>query len=116
VTEPGESDELRARLERVEDDARAARTLAGGADRDTAELRTELREFRTQNNRLLTAMRADLTDLRADLSDLRERTERGFALVDQNFLAIRGVLDGLAANQQTIIARLGPDRGGGMTT
>ena len=63
--------ELRARQRRAEDDARAARFLAGGADRDTAELRAEVREFRAemrgfrdQNNRVLSSMREDLTDLR----------------------------------------------------
>ena len=63
--------ELRARQRRAEDDARAARFLAGGADRDTAELRAEVREVRAemrgvrdQNNRVLSAMREDLTDLR----------------------------------------------------
>ena len=75
-------DELCARLRRVEKDAAAARILAGGADRDVGEIRTELRElrsemrsefvdvragmrsFRDQNNRVLSAMREDLTDLR----------------------------------------------------
>ena len=73
-------DELRARLRRVEDDARAARYLAGGADRDTAELRAELKElraevrtFRDQNNRVLSAMREDMTD---GFTEMR----RGFAI------------------------------------
>ncbi|HEX5811458.1 MAG TPA: hypothetical protein VFY38_05130, partial [Pseudonocardia sp.] len=98
MTEPEGMDELRARLRRAEDDARAARFLAGGADRDTAELRVEVREFRAetraefadvraemrgfrdQNNRLLSAMREDLTDLRGHV-------DRGFAQADRNFLA-----------------------------
>ena len=94
-------DELRERLRRAEDDARAARYLAGGADRDTAELRVELREFRDQNNRVLNAMRQDLTDLRGEV-------RRGFEQVDQNFLTVRGQLDGVAAFMQIIAARL-PD-------
>ena len=122
-------DELRARLRRAEEDAIAARTLAGGADRDTAELRTEVREFRAetraefasvraemrgfrdQNNRVLNAMREDLTDL-------REHVDRGFALiaaefaqVDRNFLAVRGVLDGVAANLQHLTQRRAREEG-----
>ena len=100
-------DELRARLARAEQDAAAARILAGGADRDVGELGREFREFRTQNNRMLNAMREDITDLRTDLTGLRGDVDRGFALiaeefaqVDRNFLAIRGVLDGLAAGVQ----------------
>jgi hypothetical protein len=106
-------DELRARLRRAEDDARAARFLAGGADRDTAELRAEVREFRAetraefadvraemrgfrdQNNRLLSAMREDLTDLRGHV-------DRGFAQADRNFLAVTAKIDGVAAGLQML--------------
>ncbi len=106
-------DELRARLRRAEDDARAARFLAGGADRDTAELRVEVREFRAetraefadvraemrgfrdQNNRLLSAMREDLTDLRSHV-------DRGFAQADRNFLAVTAKIDGVAAGLQML--------------
>jgi hypothetical protein len=120
-------DELRDRLRRAEDDARAARYLAGGADRDTVELRAEVREFRAemrgfrdQNNRVLSAMREDLTDLRGDLTGLRgdltglrnhvddgfARIAEEFAQVDRNFTAIRGVLDATAAGQQQIVELL----------
>lgn len=113
VTEPEGMDELRARLRRAEDDARAARFLAGGADRDTAELRVEVREFRAetraefadvraemrgfrdQNNRLLSAMREDLTDLRGHV-------DRGFAQADRNFLAVTAKIDGVAAGLQML--------------
>jgi hypothetical protein len=95
-------DELRERLRRAEDDARAARYLAGGADRDTAELRTEVREFRAefrdfgnQNNRVLNAMRADMTDGFA-------RIAKEFAQVDRNFLAVNAKIDGVAAGLQVI--------------
>lgn len=86
----GEIDE---RLRRTEQDAAAARVLAGGADRDVTELRTESRTFREQNNRVLNAMRADL-------NDLRER-------IDTGFLEVRGKLDAVAAGQQHIVALLG---------
>ena len=124
VTEPEGMDELRARLRRAEDDVRAARFLAGGADRDTAELRVEVREFRAetraeladvrsemrsefadvraemrgfrdQNNRLLSAMREDLTDLRGHV-------DRGFAQADRNFLAVTAKIDGVAAGLQML--------------
>jgi len=106
-------DELRARLRRVEEDAAAARILAGGADRDVGEIRTELREFRAetraefadvrsemrtfrdQNNRVLSAMREDVTDLRADLNDVREH-------MDRNFLTVHSKIDGVAAGLQVI--------------
>ena len=74
-------DELRARLRRVEQDAAAARILAGGADRDVGELGREFREFRDQNNRVLNAMREDLTDLRGEM-------RRGFASVDERFAQV----------------------------
>jgi hypothetical protein len=106
VTGPGDRDEriealetdvaaLRSRLGRAEQDAAAARILAGGADRDVGELGEEFRVFRDQNNRLLSAMRADLTDL-------RERVGRGFGQTDRNFLAVHGKIDGVAAGLQVI--------------
>jgi hypothetical protein len=108
---------LRARLEHVERDAAAARILAGGADRDVGEIRSDLREFRAQNNRVLNATRADLTDLREHVDrgfarvderfarvDARfARVDEQFAQVDRNFLTVRGMLDGVAAGQQLIV-------------
>ena len=111
VTEPEGIDELRARLRRAEEDAAAARILAGGADRDVAEIRGEVRElrsdmrsefadvraelrvFRDQNNRVLNAMRDDLTDMRAHMNE-------GFA-------EIRGLLDGQAGWNQRLADMLG---------
>ncbi|HEY3630848.1 MAG TPA: hypothetical protein VGL21_08100, partial [Jatrophihabitantaceae bacterium] len=52
---------LEQRLRVSEQDAAAARVLAGGADRDVAEIRTEIREFRDQNTRLHNATRQDIT-------------------------------------------------------
>jgi len=107
----GTVQDLTLRVRRSEQDAAAARVLAGGADRDVGELRGEMREFRTevraefadvraeaaefrsQNNRVLSAMRADITDLREH--------------VDRGFLEIRGRLDATAAGQQTIVDLLG---------
>jgi hypothetical protein len=123
MTEPGEMDELRARLRRAEEDAAAARILAGGADRDVGELGREFRAFRDQNNRVLSAMREDLTDLRtrvddgfarvdvalarvddafARVDDAFTRVDREFAQVDRNFLAVNSKIDGVAAGLRVI--------------
>ena len=109
-------DELRARLRRVEQDAAAARILAGGADRDVGELGREFREFRDQNNRVLNAMREDLTDLRGEVrrgfASVDERfaqvdrnfaqVDRNFEQVDRNFLTVTSKIDGVAAGLQVI--------------
>lgn len=111
MTEPEDRDEridaleadvaaLRSRLSRAEQDAAAARILAGGADRDVGDLRGEFREFRDQNNRVLSAMRADVTDGFAEM-------RRGFRQVDDKFTEIRGLLDGQAAWNQKLADMLG---------
>ena len=72
-------------------DALAARTLAAGADRDVSEVRAELRA----HTQVLNALRQDHVELRAQV-------EAGFARVDEDFINVRGRLDGLAAGQQQI--------------
>ena len=84
--------ELDGRVRRSEQDAAAARVLAGGADRDVTEMTAEIRGFRDQNTRVLNAMREDLTDLRSR--------------VDDGFTEIRGRLDAAAAGQQQIVGLL----------
>lgn len=69
-----------------------ARVLAGGADRDVSEMRTEIRDFREQNTRMFNAMREDFSDLRSH--------------VDNGFAEIRGRLDATAAGQQQIVDML----------
>jgi chromosome segregation ATPase len=91
--------ELDQRVRHSEQDAAAARVLAGGADRDVAEIRGEIRDFREQNTRVLNGLREDLTDL-------RQRTENGFARVDDGFAEMRGRLDATAAGQQQIVGVL----------
>lgn len=98
--------ELAGRVRTSEQDAAAARVLAGGADRDVAEIRGEIREFREQNTRVLNAMREDLADLRGDMTDLRTHVDAGFAQVDRGFVEIRGILDATAAGQQQIVGLL----------
>jgi uncharacterized coiled-coil protein SlyX len=73
-------------------DAAAARVLAGGADRDVTEIRTEIRDFRQATTSSFNAMREDL-------NDLRQETANGF-------LEIRGRLDATAAGQEQIVTLL----------
>ncbi len=112
--------ELAERVRHSEQDAAAARVLAGGADRDVAEIRREIREFREQNTRVLNAMREDLVDLRSvvdqgfarvdeKFSRIDEnfaRVDESFARVDNGFAEMRGRLDGAAAGQQQIASML----------
>jgi hypothetical protein len=84
--------ELDGRVRRSEQDAAAARVLAGGADRDVTEMTAEIRGFREQNTRVLNAMREDLTDVRSR--------------VDNGFTEMRGKLDAAAAGQQQIVSLL----------
>jgi hypothetical protein len=84
--------ELNERVQRSEHDPGAARVLAGGADRDVAEMRRENGEFREQNTRVLNAMRDDLVDFRSH--------------VDLGFAEMRGKLDVAAAGQQQIAGML----------
>jgi hypothetical protein len=94
VTAPeGQVRELAERVRHNQQDAAAARVLAGGADRDVTEIRREGREFREQNNRVLSAMREDL-------ADLGSRVNNGFA-------EMRGKLDAAAAGQEQITTMLG---------
>ena len=87
--------DLEERVRQGQQDAAAARVLAGGADRDVTEMRAEIRDFREQNTRLHNATREDL-------NDLRSRVEGGFAQVDIGFAEMRSKLDATAAGQQQI--------------
>lgn len=97
----GQVRELADRVRGSEQDAAAARVLAGGADRDVTEMRGDIQEFREQNTQILNAMREDL-------SDIRQRVDTGFA-------EIRGKFDATAAGQQqivTLLDRLITEQGG----
>lgn len=113
----GEVGDLEHRLQRSEKDAATARVLAGGADRDTSELRIELREFREQNMRLHNATRSDIadirgditgirggiTDIRGDITDIRGELGQLNGRVDTLTLEMRSKFDMLAAGQQQIV-------------
>jgi chromosome segregation ATPase len=81
--------QLADRVRHSEQDAAAARVLAGGADRDVAEIRGEIRDFRQAATSSFNATREDLTDLRSDMQ--------------QGFTEMRGKLDATAAGQQKIV-------------
>jgi hypothetical protein len=87
--------------------------LAGGADRDVTEMRSEIREFREQNTRVLNVMREDLADLRSHVDSGFARidgqfaqVDGQFARVDSGFAEMRGKLDAAAAGQEQIARML----------
>lgn len=87
---------IRRRLQAVEQDAAAARVLAGAADRDVTEIRAEIRDFRS-------ATTASFNALRQDFVDLRTHVDQRFGQVDRGFAEMRGKLDAAAAGQQRIV-------------
>ena len=88
--------DLTAKVQVTQQDAAAARVLAGAADRDVSEIRGELRDFRN-------ATTASFNALRQDFVDLREHVDRKFEQVDQGFMEMRGRFDAAAAGQQRIV-------------
>jgi hypothetical protein len=84
--------DLKGRVHASEQDAAAARVLAGAADRDVSEFRGEIRDFRR-------ATTASFNALRQDFVDLRTR-------VDDGFTEMRGKFDVMAAGQQQIVGLL----------
>lgn len=81
--------ELTSRVRASEQDAAAARVLAGAADRDVSEFRSEINDFRR-------ATTASFNALREDFTDLSQRTDQGFA-------EMRAKFDATAAGQQQIV-------------
>ena len=98
--------DLTAKVQVTQQDAAAARVLAGAADRDVSEIRGELRDFRNATTANFNAMRQDFVDLRQDFADLREHVDRKFEQVDQGFMEMRGRFDAAAAGQQQIVDML----------
>lgn len=95
--------DIRRRLRAVEQDAAAARVLAGAADRDVAEIRAEIRDFRNATTASFNALRQDFVDLRDHVDRRFEQVDRGFEQVDRGFTEMRGKLDATAAGQQRIV-------------
>ena len=98
--------DLTAKVRATQQDAAAARVLAGAADRDVSEIRGELGDFRNATTASFNAMRQDFVDLRQDFADLREHVDRRFEQVDQGFVEMRGRFDAAAAGQQQIVDML----------
>lgn len=88
-------EDINRRLRATEQDAAAARVLAGAADRDVTDIKAEIRDFRN-------ATTASFNALREDFVDLRNRVDRGFEQVDRGFAEMRGRLDATAGGQQHI--------------
>ncbi|WP_137145399.1 hypothetical protein [Mycolicibacterium sp. CR10] len=95
--------DLTGRVQGSERDAAAARVLAGAADRDVSEFRSEIRDFRRATAASFNAMRQDFVDLRQEFVDLRHHVDQRFAQVDQGFTEMRGKFDAVAAGQQQIV-------------
>jgi len=87
--------DLTERVRASEQDAAAARVLAGAADRDVSEFGAELRDFRQ-------ATVASFNALREDFNDLRTHVDQGFIEMRQGFIEMRGKFDATAAGQQQI--------------
>jgi hypothetical protein len=98
-----ELSDIRRRLRAVEQDAAAARVLAGAADRDVSEIRAEIRDFRSATTASFNALRKDFVDLRSHVDRRFEQVDRGFGQVDRGFAEMRGKLDATAAGQQRIV-------------
>jgi chaperonin cofactor prefoldin len=102
--------DLSRRVQASEQDAAAARVLAGAADRDVTEFHAELRDFRQATVGSFNALREDMNDLRTEMNtrfarvDNRlARVDDRFDQVDNGFIQMRGKLDAAAAGQQQIV-------------
>lgn len=98
--------DIKRRLQAAEQDAAAARILAGAADRDVA----EIRDFRNATTASFNALRQDFVDLRGHVDRRFDQVDRRFDHVDQRFdqvdggfVEMRGRLDATAAGQQRIV-------------
>src|SRR5690625_965461 len=133
--------DLNRRVRSSEQDAQAARVLAGAADRDVTDLGGEVRGLRGEFNDLRGEfhdfrgeVRGEFHDLRGEVrenhrefNDFRKATMSSFnalradmndrfKLVDDGFAEMRAKLDFAAAGQQQIVSLIQgliDDRGGG---
>lgn len=95
--------ELADRVRASEQDAAAARVLAGAADRDVTEFVGEFRDFRRATIGSFNALREDFTALREEMTERFSHVEERFSRVYDGFTEMRGKLDGAAAGQQRIV-------------
>ena len=105
--------DIHRRLRAAEQDAAAARILAGAADRDVSEIRAEIRDFRQATTTSFNALRADFVDLREDVGDLRQDVgdlrenigglQGDFSDLGRGFTEVRRKVDATAAGQQRVV-------------
>ncbi|MDD7811570.1 hypothetical protein PP713_03205 [Mycobacterium sp. CSUR Q5927] len=81
--------DLRSRVRASEQDAAAARVLAGGADRDVGEIRGDIRNFQQAAIGRFNALREDMVDMRQEMVE--------------GFSEMRSKFDTAAAGQQRIV-------------
>jgi hypothetical protein len=98
--------DLAERVRASEQDAAAARVLAGAADRDVSEFRDELRDFRRATVSSFNAMREDFTTMRTDMNSIREYMYAMREDMDNGFIEMRNKFDVAAAGQQRIVELL----------
>lgn len=105
--------DLAERVQVSEQDAAAARVLAGAADRDVTEFHAELRDFRRATAASFNALRTEMIERFGHVDErfarIEERltsVEERFDHVDNGFIEMRGKLDAAAAGQQHIVGLL----------
>ena len=109
--------ELTDRVRTSEQDAAAARVLAGAADRDVTQFMGELRDFRRATTSSFNALREkmnerfaqvheEMNERFAHVDERFSRVEEHFGRIDDGFIEMRGKLDGAAAGQQRIVELL----------
>ena len=98
--------DLTAKVQVTQQDAAAARVLAGAADRDVSEIRGELRDFRNAMTASFNALRENFVDLREHVDRKFEQVDQRFEQVDRGFTEMRGRFDAAAAGQQQIVDML----------
>jgi hypothetical protein len=94
--------ELADRVRTSEQDAAAARVLAGAADRDVTEFMGELHGFRRATTASFNALLEEMNERFAHVEERFAHIEERFGRVDDGFIEMRGKLDGAAAGQRRI--------------
>ncbi len=102
--------DLTGRVQASQQDAAAARVLAGAADRDVSGFRDDLHEFRQATAASFNALREDFVDLRSDFGALQENVHQGFTEMRSKFDAAAGGQQQIVDLLETIITDEGPHR------
>jgi len=88
--------ELRRRVSASEQDAAAARVLAGGADRDVGEIRGEIRDFQRATIGSFNALRADMVDGFRRIDERFAQIDERFARINERFAQVDGTFGQVA--------------------